>query len=359
MSKVGVGIVGLSAKRGWASMAHVPALRRVPDFELRGLTGSSLQSAQEAAAKFDVPFFSDDPAALAARPEIDLVVVAVKVTEHRGPVEAALNAHKMVYCEWPLGRNLAEAEAMTTLAGRQGVRAFVGLQARAAPTLRYVRDLIQEGYVGDVLSTSVVASPGPAWNGAVSPAQKYQLDRANGATMLTIPCAHTLDALCWIFGELGSIRATLSVRRPQASITGTSETLPMTAPDVLAVSGLFPSGAVASIHYRTSSPPGTGFRWEINGTRGTLLLTGANGHLQFGMVGIHGATGAEKELTELKLPQQYAAADALQNDQSVALAHAYRHVLSDLRSDSHLATTFADGLVRHRMLEEIERAATA
>lgn len=359
MKRIGVGIVGLSAKRGWAGMAHVPALRRVPEFELRGLTGSSLQSAQEAAAKFEVPFFSDDPAALVARPDIDLIVVAVKVPEHRGPVEAALNAHKMVYCEWPLGRDLHEAEAMTALAGRQGVRAFVGLQARAAPALRYVRDLIREGYVGDAFSTSVVASPGPAWSGSVSQAQKYQLDRVNGATMLTIPFGHTLDALCWIFGELGSIRATLAVRRPQASVTDTGETLPMTAPDALAVSGVFPGGAVASIHYRASSPPGTGFRWEINGTKGTLLLTGTNGHLQFGMVGIHGATGPEKELTELKLPQQYAAPDALQNDQSVALAHAYRHVLSDLRSDSHLATSFVDGLVRHRMLEEIERAATA
>jgi predicted dehydrogenase len=56
MNKIGVGIVGLSAKRGWANLAHVPALRKLPDFELRGLTASSRHSAQEAAAKFGVPF---------------------------------------------------------------------------------------------------------------------------------------------------------------------------------------------------------------------------------------------------------------------------------------------------------------
>jgi len=357
MNKIGVGIVGLSAKRGWARMAHVPALRKLPDFELRGLTASSRQSAEEAAAKFGVPFFSDDAAALAARPEIDLVVVAVKVPEHRGPVEAALGAGKSVYCEWPLGRNLAEAEAMAATAARKSMRAFVGLQARAAPALRYIRDLIMEGYVGDVLSTSIVASAGPGWGSPVSQAQTFQLDRANGATMLTIPFGHTLDALCWIFGELERIRATLAVRRPVVTVVETGETLSMSAPDALAVSGVFPSGAVASIHFRTSSPPGTGFRWEINGTKGTLLATAANGHLQFGMISICGATGAEKELAELQVPPRYALIEGSPNDLSAALAHAYRNVLNDLRSESHRAATFADALARHRMLEEIESAA--
>jgi predicted dehydrogenase len=260
MKTIGVGIVGLSARRGWASLAHVPALRRVPGFELRGLAGSTAQSAKVAAEKFGVPYFTDDPAALSARPEIDLVVVAVKVPEHRAPVEAAIRAGKMVYCEWPVGRNLAEAEAMAALAAAKGVRAFAGLQARAAPAVRYVRDLVNEGYVGDVLATSVVASPGIAWRGFVSEEQRFQLDRDNGATMLTIACGHTLDALCWIFGELGRVRATLAVRHPRATVTETGESVPITAHDVVTVSGVFPAGAVASVHFRATSPPGTGLR---------------------------------------------------------------------------------------------------
>jgi predicted dehydrogenase len=358
MKKIGVGIVGLSAKRGWASMAHLPAVRRLPEFELRGLTASTPQSAREAAEKFGVRYFSDDPAALAARPEIDLVVVAVKVPDHRAPVEAALNAGKTVYCEWPVGRNLAEAEAMTGLAGHTGAGAFAGLQARLAPALRYVRDLVTQGYVGDVLSTSVVASPGPAWNGTVSQAQRFQVDRSNGATMLTIPCGHTLDALCWIFGELERVRATLAVRRPVTTVTETGETIPMSAPDAIAISGTFPSGAVASVHFRASAPPSTGLRWEINGTRGTLLMTGANGHLQFGMIKVRGATGAEKDLTDLAVPAEYRPAGAPNdNDVSVAVEQAYRGMLSDLTTRTSLVTTFADALVRHRLLDQIERGA--
>ena len=48
--KLGVGIVGLSAARGWAALAHMPALAMLPDdYEIRGLVGSSPESAAAAA----------------------------------------------------------------------------------------------------------------------------------------------------------------------------------------------------------------------------------------------------------------------------------------------------------------------
>ena len=73
---------------------------------------------------------------LVVRPEIDLVVVTVKVPHHRELVSAALAAGKAVYCEWPLGRDLDDARAMAALAAEQGVRTVAGLQARRFPALR-------------------------------------------------------------------------------------------------------------------------------------------------------------------------------------------------------------------------------
>jgi predicted dehydrogenase len=51
-------------------------------------------------------------------------------------------------CEWPLGNGLQEAETLAGLAGKQGVLAVAGLQARSAPLVAYVCDLIKQGYVG-------------------------------------------------------------------------------------------------------------------------------------------------------------------------------------------------------------------
>src|SRR5439155_703714 len=83
---------------------------------------------------------------------VDEVVVTVKVPHHRELVSAALGAGKAVYCEWPLGRDLEDARAMAALAARQGVRTVAGLQARQAPAIEFVQQLLRDGYVGEVLS---------------------------------------------------------------------------------------------------------------------------------------------------------------------------------------------------------------
>ncbi len=36
-STLGVGIVGVSPVRGWAAAAHIPALRALPNYEIRAL----------------------------------------------------------------------------------------------------------------------------------------------------------------------------------------------------------------------------------------------------------------------------------------------------------------------------------
>ena len=95
---------------------------------------------------------------MAARPEVDLVVVAVKTPDHYAAVNAALPAGKRVYCEWPLGNGLAEAEQLAALAKSKGLLTFVGLQARAAPIIRCARQLVADGYVGEIVSSRMHGS---------------------------------------------------------------------------------------------------------------------------------------------------------------------------------------------------------
>lgn len=123
---VGVGIIGLSANGGWAANAHLPALRALGSrYEVRGLCGSSPEAARAAGEKHNVAFHTDDPHVLANRPDIDLIVIAVKVPEHKSLTEAAISAGKAVYCEWPLGNGLDEAIFLERLAADSGVANFV------------------------------------------------------------------------------------------------------------------------------------------------------------------------------------------------------------------------------------------
>ena len=63
---------------------------------------------------------------------------------------AVLRAGKDVFCEWPLGATLAEAEEMADLAREQSLRTAVGLQGRSDPSIRYARTFVAQGYVGEV-----------------------------------------------------------------------------------------------------------------------------------------------------------------------------------------------------------------
>src|SRR5437764_11066592 len=177
LSKLGVGLIGVSPSRGWAATAHIPALRALPNYEIRALSAHSEESAQAAGEVFGVSAVFSDHEQLVTQPNIDVVAVTVKAPQHRKLVSAALAAGKAVYCEWPLGRDLDDARAMAALAADQGVRTIVGLQARQAPAIEFVQQLLRDGYVGEVLSTTMVGLSIPG--DAVVEPNAYMLDRTN------------------------------------------------------------------------------------------------------------------------------------------------------------------------------------
>src|SRR5256885_14631775 len=147
--RIRVGIIGANPDRGWAAQAHIPALKSLSDdFEITALSTSRRESADAARKLFGVPVAFDNHRELVNRADVDVVAIAVKVPYHLALATAALDAGKAVYCEWPLGNGLQEAETLAALAKKKGVLAVVGLQARSAPSVAYVRDLIQQGYVG-------------------------------------------------------------------------------------------------------------------------------------------------------------------------------------------------------------------
>src|SRR5881275_916737 len=303
--RIRVGIIGANPDRGWAAVAHIPALKSLShDFQITALSTSRRESADAASKLFDVPLAFYNHEELVNSRAVDVVAVTVKVPYHFELATAALSAGKAVYCEWPLGNGLKEAQTLAALAKKKGVLAVVGLQARSAPSVAYARDLIKQGYVGEVLSTSLIGS-GMGWGPTVEPFNAYLNDKKNGATMLSVPLAHTADALCHCLGEVRELSATMTVRRKSFTIAGTGESKPMNADDQVLVSGLLEGGAALSIHYRGGASRGTNLLWEINGTKGDLQLTAAGGHAQIFEMTVRGGKGAQSSLEVLPVTDQY------------------------------------------------------
>src|SRR5256712_6934366 len=143
-STLGVGIIGVSPVRGWAATAHIPALRALPNYEIRALSAHSAESARAAGEAYGVSAAFSNHERLVTQPDIDVVAVTVRAPLHRELVSTALAAGKAVYCEWPLGRDFDDARAMAVLAAEQGVRTVVGLQARQAPAIEFVQQLLND-----------------------------------------------------------------------------------------------------------------------------------------------------------------------------------------------------------------------
>ena len=131
------------------------------------------------------------------------MVVAVRVPAHYELTKNAIEAGKHVFCEWPLGANTKEAEDLAARARKKNVRTMVGLQRRASPAYLYMRELIQQGYVGQVLAVNMIL----VGSGVLTrPSDRtWQRDVTLGANTLTITFGHVLDAMCMVVGELTEV----------------------------------------------------------------------------------------------------------------------------------------------------------
>jgi len=354
--KIRAGIVGATVTQGgssWGQHAHVPALKALPGYELKAVCTAHEDTAKASAAAFGAERgfhrFSD----MAADPDVDLLVVCVRVPGHRELVMAGLQAGKSVFCEWPLGANLAEAEEMAGLARQRSLKSIVGLQGRSDPTILYARDLIQQGYIGEVLTASLntVAQaqlqrgPGRIWQGV----------RANGANTLTIAGGHAIDALCAVLGEFVELSARVSTRIPEWR-TLEGKPYPVDSPDSISVAGRMVSGAEVSINVAAVPSNPSGNRLEIYGREGALVIR-ANGALSLGPNQMHGGQGKEP-MAPLPVPARYRfVPENTPAGQPYNVAQAYARAAGALRGGPAFDVDFDLAVRRHKLIDAIERAA--
>jgi predicted dehydrogenase len=354
--KIRVGIVGATVTQGgsgWGQNAHVPALKALPDYELRAVCTAHEDTAKASAAAFGAGRafhrFSD----MAASPEVDLVVVCVRVPRHRELVMAGLQAGKPVFCEWPLGANLAEAEEMAALASQRSLPSMVGLQGRSDPTILYARELVQQGYIGEVLTASLTTAaqaqlqrgPGRIWQGV----------RANGANTLTIAGGHAIDALCAVLGEFTELSARVSTRIPEWR-TLEGKPVPVDSPDSINVVGRMASGAEVSVSVAAVPSNPSGNRLEIYGREGALLIK-AGGALSLGPNTLHAGRGKES-MVEMSVPARYRfAPDGTPAGQPYNVAQAYARAADTLRGGGSFDVDFNLAVRRHKLIDAIERSA--
>ncbi|USP73615.1 hypothetical protein yc1106_00889 [Curvularia clavata] len=351
-----VGLIGLSAKGSWASQAHLPYFQQTSKYKITALGNSSQASGEAAAKTYSLSEVAthDNPASVAQDPKVDIVAVSVNVPQHYDLLLPALEAGKDVFSEWPLARNVAEAEALVQLAKEKKVKTMIGLQARQNPSIIKVREIVASGRLGKILGTTMFGH-GMIFDGKVPEDLLYMLPVEAGANILTIPFGHAVDALCYVLNsELGGISATLSNHYSEIDVVNKDgkpiEKRKKTSHDFVSITASLVNGGgnVAVTYAPGMSQSGRNFYWEIIGSEGTLVLEGPMGHVQMFQPTVKLAVGQE----ELKEIQVEKAADF-----SFNVGKAWDAWAGVGSEKGYSVTTWEDALVRHKMIEAIYRSA--
>ncbi len=354
---VRVAFIGAGGR--WGPSAHGPALQQVPEVSLYAVCTAHADTAQAAADKYNVKHAYSDLSTMGADAQVEAALVAVRVPAHYKITMAALEAGKHVYCEWPLGANTQEAEAMAALAKQKNLRTMVGLQRRASPAYQYMRELIQQGYVGRMLSVNM----SHMGSGVLTrPSDRtWQKDVTLGANTLTITFGHSMDALCMVAGELAEVSAVVSTQVPQWFESDTKQYVDVTSPDNIMLNGRLENGAVVSVNLGVHPYHGSGYRLEIYGTEGTLTMVGggeAGQELKRKIMGANIRDKDAKALQELPVPERFkwVPEDIRNGGPAYDVGQMWVRFADAIRNNTPIEADFEHAVRRHRMLDAIRRA---
>lgn len=347
-----VGLIGANAAYGWGKAAHVPAIAAARGVTLHAVASRSRSSAEEAARAFGAKLAFEDPESLAASPEVDLVAVAVRAPAHREAVLAALRHRKPVYCEWPLGVNLVEAEEMASAASAAGVATAIGLQGHHSPWLAHLRDTISGGAIGRVMSANLLADddmPYDAW----ARSNAYMLESESGASALTIQGGHFLDSLAFAVGEFASVRGIAAQTRRSVMVKETGESLPLNVPDQLALAIRTEGGAVVGVQIVGGRTPGPAMTLLVQGTEGLLRAT-STGYMHWRALDIAVARGKSDTFEPVPAPASlFSLPQVASPGPEHTLAYAYTAFAEAIGNNRRFRPDFADAVTRHRTIDAV------
>jgi predicted dehydrogenase len=351
--KIRLGLIGASVSGTWSSRSHLPALQASSDVELTAVCTTKADSAEAARQAYGARLAFDDYRKMIASPEIDAVAVVVRVPSHYAPTKAALEAGKHVYCEWPLGRTTAEAVELAALAKAKGLVTAVGLQARVNPAVMHMKELIEAGFVGEVMAVHVSLMR----EGVLTrPSHRtWQRDAELGANTLTIANGHTIDAMRFVTGDFARLSAVVATQAKQWLDTSTKTWLDVTSPDNILTSGWLKSGAVASVHIAAIPYAGSGYRMEIYGRDGTMVAMGEDSP-QLSAVSLHGAQG-NNALAPIPVPAHFTvAAPGTPSGEASNVGQMYTLFARGIRDGASRQPTFETAVELHRLVDAIKQA---
>lgn len=201
--KVRVGVIGTS---WWTEAMFLPGFDSHPAAEIAAICGRTRERAEELAGEYRIPLVYTDYRALLDQKNLDAVVVATPDDLHYAMTLDALDAGLHVLCEKPMALNTGQAREMYEKAEAAGVKHMVLFTWRWQPHFLYLKQLVDEGYVGQPYQAQF------SFLGSFGRAGEYRWrtdpQRSNG--VVSDLGAHMIDFARWYLGDVRKVSAHLA-----------------------------------------------------------------------------------------------------------------------------------------------------
>lgn len=354
--RVRIGIAGTS---WWADAMYLPALATHPRAELRGIVGGSHPAqTRELAERWRIPNAYETLDGLLDAEPLDALLVLTPNKTHRAVALAALERGLHVLCEKPLGMSAREARELAEAAARAGVTTMVPFTYRFMPTNRYVKELVDEGWLGRPHHLNMRYYTGYGRSGEYR--WRFDVGEAGSGVAGDLG-AHWVYLARWYFGEVAAVTAVYSHLVPRAP---RPDGAPYEVADDAALFLLeFENGATGSLHMTSLAfepgPFGQRHEIDLHGSDGSLHLLNDWIRTQT----IVGSRPGEAETHEIPVPDRIwagARRDVVHDtyrDVFRTQEHMQRAFVTAVAEGRPASPDFADGLAVQRVLEAADRSA--
>lgn len=209
-----IGLIGT----GFMGRAHTNAYKRLGDFfpelawrpVLKAVCSRNTDKVKSFAEQWGYESWETDWKTLINREDIDAIDICAPNDTHAEIAIAAANAGKMILCEKPLARTVAEAQPMVDAAEKAGVKTTVWYNYRRVPAVTLAKQVIDSGKLGRIfhfrsnfLQDWTINPDLPQGGEAL-----WRLDvDAAGSGVTGDLLAHCIDTAMWLNGGIKDVSA--------------------------------------------------------------------------------------------------------------------------------------------------------
>ncbi len=244
---------------GMIANIHAISIGDTPGAVLYGACDKNIKAAKRFSEKYGVHHFETFEDVLSCN-DVDAVSICTPSGTHASLCVMALNAGKNVVVEKPMAINVEQCDEIIEACERSRCKLSVISQLRTNPDILMAKEIVESGALGKIVlcdlymkyyrSTEYYNS---SWRGTRA---------MDGGGALMNQGIHGIDLLQYIVGPIKNVKSFVKTLCHNIEVEDTAVSV-----------AEFENGAVGVIEASTAVYPGFNRKIEINGSRGTLVLT--------------------------------------------------------------------------------------